>query len=67
MLRLSDNQLADVMTIAASIPYSLRDVFLKRFAAEIGDQEGDGAVHLAAVRARQSVVPRLQARRPSYP
>jgi hypothetical protein len=61
MLRLSDNQLQDVMTIAASIPYPLRDVFLKRFAAEIGDRDGDGAVHLAAVRARQSVLPRLAA------
>jgi hypothetical protein len=61
MLRLSDNQLADVMTVAATIPYPLRAAFLKRFAAELGDRDGDGGVHRAAVRARQTIVPRLAA------
>jgi hypothetical protein len=61
MVRLSDTQLQDVMTVAASIPYPLRAAFLRALAAELGGRDGDGEVHRAALRARQSILPRLQA------
>jgi hypothetical protein len=51
MVRLSDTQLQDVMTVAASIPYPLRAAFLRALAAELGGRDGDGEVHRAALRA----------------
>jgi hypothetical protein len=43
-------------------PLSLRAAFLHALADELGDRDGDGEVHRAAVRARQSILPRLQGR-----
>jgi hypothetical protein len=58
---LTDAQLVDVLTVAETIPYPLRAAFLRALAAELGDRDGDGEVHRAALRARQTVLPKLQA------
>jgi hypothetical protein len=56
MLRLSDTQLADITAIAGTLPRWQRAAFLQTVANELqGKELGDGAVHLAAVRAARKV------------
>jgi DNA-directed RNA polymerase specialized sigma24 family protein len=56
MLKLTAQQLADVMAAGRNLPRSQRDAFLKAVAEELkGKEIGDGAVHLAAVRAARKV------------
>jgi hypothetical protein len=56
MLALTDTQLADITAVARTLPRWQRNAFLQAVANEITDKEiGDGAVHLAAVRAARKV------------
>jgi hypothetical protein len=56
MLALTDTQLADIMAVARTLPRWQRDAFLQAVANELqGKEIGDGAVHLAAVRAARKV------------
>ena len=49
-LRLTQNQLFDVMTAANQIPRESRGIFLERLAAELVGDYGDADVHRAAHR-----------------
>jgi len=56
MLALTDTQLADIMAVARTLPRWQRDAFLQAAADELKAKEiGDGAVHLAAIRAARKV------------
>ena len=57
MLSFEDGRLHDVIEIATTIPVAGRDAFLRELAIElVGHMVGDGAVHLAAIRARRTVM-----------
>jgi hypothetical protein len=57
MVALTDKQLEQVMTIAASIPHDLRDAFPRTLADKLhGLDIGDGELHRLAIAARQLVM-----------
>jgi hypothetical protein len=48
-LRLSENQMSEVMTVASQIEHELRGIFLEQVAAELAGKDfGDADVHRAA-------------------
>ena len=57
MISLTDEQLAQVMELAAPIPVEQRDEFLRALAGELRGDVGPGELHRLCIEVRRHIVP----------